>query len=942
MKLSLLLLVTILVALSLAVDRSKFKTCGQSSFCNRQRNFVNGLLDYYIVPGSAQLNGATFSAKIEERSSNTQFTLDITRYTDDVLRIKINEQNPLKQRYEVKDVVMENSLQEVAFTSFNPSTFELGLDEKNNLKFIIDPNSLKIDLHDGEDIRVSFNQRGLFYFEQLRKKEEAAPPSPSSSTEKHEYQQIDDTEAEDLEKAYSDVYAQNTGAADTPSNPEAESPPHQHVPSIDMNNAWEENFGSHKDSKPNGPSSIGLDITFPNTAHVYGIPEHATNFALKPTRGEGINSDPYRLYNLDVFEYELDQTMALYGSVPVMFAHNEKKSTGIFWLNSSEMWIDVEQADKSTATHWMSESGVVDLWIMLGPKPVDVFRQYKLITGPQAMPPMWSVAYHQCRWNYRTSQEVHEVDMGFDEHDMPYDVIWLDIEHTDNKKYFTWNSDKFPDPDVMLANLTARGKKMVTIIDPHIKRDDNYYVHQEAKSQSLYVKDANNNDYEGWCWPGSSSWLDFTNPQVRDYWASLFEYSKYKYSTPNLFTWNDMNEPSVFNGPEITMHKDARHWGGAEHRDVHNVYGFYQQMATAQGQVARDPQKNTRPFVLSRAFFAGSQRYGAVWTGDNLADWGHLRDSLPMLLSLSVSGIQFCGADVGGFFKDPDAKLLTRWNQAGVFYPFFRGHAHIDTKRREPWVFGEPYTLHIRSALRMRYSLLPYWYTLFHQAEQTGMAPLRPLWAEFPSDPQTFGIEDTVLVGPNLLGKPVTESDASSIDVYLPGAQQIWYDYDTYEAHQGGQSITVATPLDKIPAFLRGSGIIPRQDRQRRSSAQMKQDPYTLVVALDSNSKASGELYLDDGETFNYKQGQYLVRAFNYTARSANQHRLSASAIHQGTFSTKNQVERVIVIGLKKSPTAVKHQDRALEFTYDSTQQILLIRRPGVLVAADWDITITL
>lgn len=484
---------------------------------------------------------------------------------------------------------------------------------------------------------------------------------------------------------------------------------------------------------------------------------------------------------------------------------------------------------------------------------------------------------------------------------------------------------------------------MVTIIDPHIKRDDNYYVHSEAKSQSLYVKDSNNNDYEGWCWPGSSSWLDFTNPQVRDYWASLFAYDKYKYSTPNLFTWNDMNEPSVFNGPEITMHKDAKHWGDVEHRDVHNIYGFYQHMATAQGLVSRDPHKNTRPFVLSRAFFAGSQRYGAIWTGDNLADWGHLRDSLPMLLSLSISGIQFCGADVGGFFKDPDAKLLTRWNQAAVFYPFFRGHAHIDTKRREPWIFGEPYTLHIRNALRMRYSLLPYWYTLFHHAEQTGVAPLRPLWAEFPSDAQTFGIQDTVLLGSNLLGKPVTESDVSSINVYLPGgAQQIWYDYDTYEAHQGGQSISVPTPLDKIPAFLRGGGIIPRQDRQRRSSTQMKQDPYTLVVALDQHSKSFGELYLDDGETFNYKQGQYLVRAFNYTVRSANQHRLSALAVHKGSYTVKNQVERVIVIGLKKSPTAVKHQDRALEFTYDSTQQSLIIRRTGLQIAADWDITITL
>lgn len=284
MKLSILLLLTTLVAFSLAVDRSKFKTCSQSSFCNRQRNFVNGLLDYYIVPDSAQLNGATFSAKIEERSSKTQFTLDIIRYTDDVLRIKINEQNPLKQRYEVKDVVMENSLQEVPFTSFNPSTFELGLDEQKNLKFKIDPKSLKIDLQDGQDIRVSFNQRGLFYFEELRKKAEPAAPSPSSSTEKHEYQQIDDTEAEDLEKAYSDVYAQNTGAADTPTNPEAESTPQQHVPSIDMNNAWEEHFGSHKDSKPHGKQSTIFLATSKAFDTSSQVPAPLAWTSLSPTR----------------------------------------------------------------------------------------------------------------------------------------------------------------------------------------------------------------------------------------------------------------------------------------------------------------------------------------------------------------------------------------------------------------------------------------------------------------------------------------------------------------------------------------------------------------------------------------------------------------------------------------------------------------------------------
>ena len=216
----------------------------------------------------------------------------------------------------------------------------------------------------------------------------------------------------------------------------------------------------------------------------------------------------------------------------------------------------------------------------------------------------------------------------------------------------------------MQNKLKAKGRKMVTIIDPHIKRDAGYHVHKDAEAQDLYVHDkGGTKPYEGWCWPGSVSYLDFFNPKTLQYWANKFSFDEYKGSTDILYTWNDMNEPSVFNGPEVTM-KGRVALGGVEHRDVHNLYGMQVAKGTWTGQAKR---LSKRPFVLTRSFFAGSQRFGAMWTGDNKAEWGHLRDSVPMLLSMGVSGFTFAGADVGGFFGDPDAELLLRWYQLGAF-----------------------------------------------------------------------------------------------------------------------------------------------------------------------------------------------------------------------------------------------------------------------------------
>ena len=329
---------------------------------------------------------------------------------------------------------------------------------------------------------------------------------------------------------------------------------------------WEERFKGHTDVRPYGPQSISFDVSFFDADFVYGIPEHASSFALRPTRGPGVDdSEPYRLFNLDVFEYIHDSPFGLYGSIPFMLGHGKARGTsGFFWLNAAEMQIDVlgsgwdaesgillPESGSRIDTFWMSEAGIVDTFFFIGPGPKDVVRQYTSVTGMPAMPQLFSTAHHQCRWNYRDEEDVENVDSKFDEHDIPYDVLWLDIEHTDGKRYFTWDRVLFPNPEQMQNKLAAKGRHMVTIVDPHIKRDESFHLHKEATSKGYYVKDATGKDYDGWCWPGSSSYPDMLNPEIRSWWSEKFSLKSYVGSTPWLYIWNDMNEPSVFNGPEV-------------------------------------------------------------------------------------------------------------------------------------------------------------------------------------------------------------------------------------------------------------------------------------------------------------------------------------------------------------------------------------------------------
>lgn len=917
--------VAVFGCVSVAVDRGNFKTCEQSSFCKRNRALPGGASPYRISASSVVVSGADVTARLQDPASAVPLRLTLTALADSTVRLRVTEEAPLRPRYTPQYALEREPTADAAGFSVVAQTEErLHLKFGEDSQLVLSYQPFQLELAKGQKTLITVNTDGLFNFEHYRTK-----PQPQ------------DAAAEPEQPAAEDGAEHDAGQE-------------QHQPAADSEQPgqWEEHFKTHRDSKPHGPSSVGVDVTFPGSAHVYGVPEHADSFALKDTK----SGDPYRLYNLDVFEYEVSNPMALYGSVPVVLSQSATHgAAGVFWHNAAETWVDVRsepdsglvstvtsylgggQAQTSKHVHWISESGALDVFLMLGPAAGDVMRQYKQLTGATQLPPLFALGYHQCRWNYNDQRDVAQVDSQLDQHDLPFDTIWLDIEHTDGKRYFTWDNHKFPSPEEMIRNVSARGRKMVTIIDPHIKRDSSYFVHSDATANGYYVKDRDGNDFDGWCWPGSSGYLDFFNPAVQEYWASRFQLENYKGSTLDLYTWNDMNEPSVFNGPEVTMHKDAKHHGGWEHRDVHNEYGMLVPMATARGQVARSGGA-LRPFTLTRAAFAGSQRFGAKWTGDNTAQWSQLQHTIPMLLSSSVAGISFIGADIGGFFGDPDTQLLVRWYQAAALQPFVRAHAHIDTRRREPYLFGEETTRLVRAALRQRYRYLPLWYALFYENEQTGMPAMRPLFFAFPEDAATYATDDQYMVGEALLVHPQTEQDGRAVSVYFPGKETVWYDVDTASSYTHGTA-SVSTPIDKMPVFQRSGTIVPTKERPRRASVHQAADPYTLTVALDAAQTAAGTLYTDDGASFDYRDGSHVYRRLQFEKNT-----LKSSAI-SGSGETASWVERVVVLGLAKVPTAVSvssaGREESLDFKYDKDLQKLVIRKPAVNAADDWSIVIS-
>lgn len=888
-------ILAMLLVIGAAFKHEEFKTCEKANFCKRNRRIASAHHDYRIDSKEVRVVGDRLEAAVwDQTEPNVTLSIAILAYEGGIVRLQVREP---QDRYEVEQVLVEDLEEKRSkWTEVQIKADHVSL-KNGQVTVKMKYSPLKVQLIQGGKPFITFNERQLFHLEHTHTKGE------------------NETEG-----------------------------------------TWEEKFRSFTDSKPHGPQAISADVTFHSMQHVYGLPERASSFSLKDTFDEeNPISEPYRLYNLDVFEYEHDSPFGLYGSIPLLLAHKAGLTVGALWLNGAEMFVDVSSERSSFLTgkhvvsrqsHWIAESGIVDFFFMPGPSPADVTKQYAQLTGTASMPPMFGISYHQCRWNYNDQEDVMQVDASFDEHNIPYDVIWLDIEHTNGKRYLTWDRHKFPEPKKMQDDIASKGRKMVTIVDPHIKRDKSYAIFKEAEKAGYFVKTKDKKDFDGWCWPGSSSYLDVLNPEIREWWAKQLSEDKYPQSTQNLHIWNDMNEPSVFNGPEVTMPKDNLHFPNGtsglpvEHRDVHNLYGLFYHAATAEGLKLRSGGKE-RPFVLSRAFYSGSQKYGAIWTGDNAADWNHLKVSVPMLLSLNIAGISFSGADVGGFFGNPEADLLTRWYQLGTYYPFLRAHAHLETKRREPWLFGEPATSRIRDALKERYALLPYLYTLFRWGNLTGQPIMRPLWYEFPNDSSLFDRDDAFMLGNSLLVYPVVEKDASSVSAWLPGSEP-WYSAKTGLAHPPGTA-TVNVDMETIPVWTRGGTIMARKERPRRSSAQAAFDPLTLVISLDRKEMASGDLYVDDGHSFEFDAGNFIHRKFSFEGHTLTNARFDGLS----TWQMPVEIERIVILGLKNKKWSAFLQDGTpldvekgpLIMAAGNPHTALVVRKPKLPVSSDWSIT---
>lgn len=611
-------------------------------------------------------------------------------------------------------------------------------------------------------------------------------------------------------------------------------------------------FNSEDDDK-----SIAIDFSFPTATTAYGIPEHAESLSLKSTASLGL--DPYRLYSSDYPGYDISTQEALYGAVPVLYGHGLERTSGIFWLNSAQTFVDIEKTEsEGVRALFISESGIMDIFALPGPTLDASVKQYVSLTGTAPLPQYYTLGHHQCRWSYMSQEDVETVVEKFDEFELPFDVIWLDIDYTNGYRYFTWNTVTFPNPVAMQEKINDSGRKAVMIVDPHIKVDSDYFVWETANAEGYFVKDSNGDNYEAECWPGLSSWLDFFNTEAVEYYVSLFSMDNYEDVTDIVQIWNDMNEPAVFEVDEKTFPRDLVHSGDILHRDVHNMYGFTQTVATY--RALRERYGDTqRPFTLTRSHFAGNQRYSAVWTGDNLASWEHLRISFPMCLTEAISGISFCGADVGGFSGNPSEELAQRWYQAGAWLPFFRAHSDMYAERREPYLYESDEVVdRIRDALNMRYSFLPVWYTLFYEHERYGNPVIVPISYHYPSEPETLEMDDQWLVGRDILVHPVAEESAEEVEVYLPGgSNEIWFDITNNLAYQGYGYYKIAVTMDSVPVYHRGGSIIAKKNVVRQSSAFTHSDPYTIYVFLDVNDEATGTLYIDDFESFKYQNGEY-------------------------------------------------------------------------------------
>ncbi|MEZ6318425.1 MAG: glycoside hydrolase family 31 protein [Phycisphaerales bacterium] len=553
-------------------------------------------------------------------------------------------------------------------------------------------------------------------------------------------------------------------------------------------------------------------------------------------------------WNSDAYEYDAN-TPSLYASHPwVLAVRADGSSFGVLADTTSRCQIDLRGA-----ITFRADGPAFPVVLVRGATPAEVVSRLAMLTGLPPMPPKWALGYHQSRFTYTPAEHALEVARTFRERAIPCDAIWFDIDYMDGFRVFTFDPRGFPDPAALDRALEREGFRTVWMIDPGVKNEPGYAVKDSGDAHDVWVRAHDGSVFTGEVWPGECVFPDFLNADVRAWWADLY---KPFMSTGVDGVWNDMNEPTVFDTPKRTMPLDALHradpdLGGPDtHARYHNVYGAMMVRATREGILAANPDR--RPFVLTRASFVGSQRDAWTWTGDNVADWAHVEMSVPMTLNLGLSGQPFSGPDIGGFVGAGTPEQFARWMGVGALLPFARGHTDRGNIDKEPWAFGPEVEATCRRALERRSRLMPYLYTLAEEASRTGVPVARPVFFADPTDAVLRSEDDAFLLGEALLVVPQLIQGANRVPT-LPRAVR-GVPWRSFELVEGGESDPDLPELRLRPGAILPVGPV----MQHVGATPSERNVLTLIVNLDAEGRAQGEMYEDAGDGFGYQRGQLL------------------------------------------------------------------------------------
>ncbi len=529
------------------------------------------------------------------------------------------------------------------------------------------------------------------------------------------------------------------------------------------------------------------------------MPEDEMYSGLGDKTDLNLRDHAFTMWNTDAFGWQ-ESTDPLYKSIPFFIALRKGKSYGTLLDNTWRTFFDFGKESRDRYS-FGADGGELNYYFFFGPDPKKVVISFAALTGKTPLPPLWALGYQQCRYSYYPESRVRELGQTFRTKKIPADVIYLDIDYQEAYRPFTINREYFPTFEKMVQDLRNQGFSMVVITDLHIAKVPGYKPYDEGLAADLFIKNPDGTTYVGRVWPGPSVFPEFTLSSARRWWGTL--YKDFVGMGIRGF-WNDMNEPAIFDRRDKTMPLETVHrlddGSKVDHRAVHNVFGMLNSRATYEGLLKLQP--NERPFVLTRATYAGGQRYAATWTGDNSSTWNHLRMTVPTLLNLGISGNPLVGNDVGGFNGNPSPELLTRWTALAAFTPVFRNHAMKGSANREPWVDGPEHEQWRKASIEQRYRMLPYVYSLAEEASRTGLPMMRPLFLEFPQEEWLNGNQDEFLFGPHMLVAQRVWEMALSYDVQLPSGE--WYDYWTGKRVVGGPSRpiqTTAPAANELPVY---------------------------------------------------------------------------------------------------------------------------------------------